>query len=719
MRKFYLKTLGVCLSLFAFNASAQTTYYVKTDGVLGAAATSWATASKDLQDVINTAVSGDKIYVAIGTYLPNRPANTSNVIDVANRDNAFVLKNGVSIYGGFVGTESNESERIAGNKSILSGDLAGNDVDETGANTNTYMTSNKVDNAYHVVLAIDINNNTVFDGFTVTKGDASATTQSTVNIGSGAIDRRFGGGMYVFNSGLNFNITNVVISINRANGDGGSGSVTGAGIYMYSSSPTMNNCEISKGFNMNNLPKTAGYNYGSGMSMISGSNPIIQNTTFSGNFGSYGAALAINASNPTFTNCTFKLNHSNNGRGGAIDLRGGLPVFTNCMFSENSVASSDGATFYNYSGRPTFVNCIFYKNTTSGNATVYATGNGSNFGAVFINNTFYDNKNTRTGSGNTYTAGMQIRAISTSTTTINNTTYPDRKTYLYNNLFFNNTFSNTALDINTPDFYVTNATLLGAVNNNIVQQTESVPVGQGNFSADPLFISTTPGQLGFLAPQTNSPAKDAGNDTYNNSILDYNGNARKTGVIDMGAVEYSTVLPVSFINFIAKATTVGVQLNWKVASESNNKQYVISRSTDGKNYNLIARVTGVGTTVISQSYGFVDQTAANGTYYYKLEQEDLNGDVNYLATEVVKIGLSNNSVNVYPNPTRNNIAVALTAGLYDKYSIIGLQGVTILNGNITNVDNQINLNLSDIAPGIYFLKLTGNAGSKSSRVIKL
>ena len=714
MTKLYLKTLGVlCLSLFTFNISAQTTYYVKTGGTGAAAtATSWATASPDLQDVINTAQAGDRIFVKGGTYLPNRPANTPTLINAANRDNAFVLKDGLSIYGGFAGTEDNETQRVAGNETILSGDLNGDDAIETSANASNYMAQNKTDNVHHVVIAVGLTTNTVFDGFALAKGDASGS--STLSVNSKNVDRRFGAGMYILDSGTGFIISNVRASIHRAVGD--NSAAAGAGFYINNSSPTIDKCEISKCYNTNATPKTAGYIYGAAMSLVASSNATIKNTVFSENFGSYGGAVSSNSSNATFTNCTFKLNRSHNGRGGAIDIRGGLPIFTNCLFAENSVGGADGGgAVYNFSGRPTFQNCIFYKNSTGSNGGVYGTQNGSNYGAIFINNTFYDNKNTRAGSAANYTAGLQVLAVG------NSAAFTDKKTYLHNNIFFKNTFTATTTDTNTPDIYVASpTTLLGSVNYNIIQQTSQVSADPTNLiDTDPLFISVTPGDLAFLAPKTSSPAKDAGNNSYNTVAVDFNGRARKIGAIDIGAVEYYSVLPVSFISFTARATTVGAQLDWKVASETNNKQYIISRSTDGKRYDLVTKVAGANNSTAPLSYAHTDRTVVGGTYYYKLEQEDLDGKVNYLATQVVKIGFSAGGIKAYPNPTSNKVTLSINAGVFSKYSVIGLQGSTLHNGNINSTDEQIDLNLSNLAAGTYIIKLTGLTGNTSARVIKL
>ncbi|SOD11821.1 T9SS type A sorting domain-containing protein [Pedobacter xixiisoli] len=714
MRKFYLKALGILgLNLFALSVSAQTTYYVKTDGTgTAATATGWSTASKDLQDVINIAQAGDKIFVAMGTYLPNRPANNLTTIDAANRDNAFVLKNGVSIYGGFVGNEANETQRTAGNKTTLSGDLNGDDVAETTVNTNTYMTEFKSDNTYHVVIALGLSD-VVFDGFTVTRGDASDGSGTTITVDTKAVDRRYGGAFYILDCGAGFKISSVTATINRAVGDGSTGAATGAGLYVFNSSPTIENCEISKSFNTNSTPKSTASNYGSAISLLSKSNPQIIKTIISENFAAYGAGVSINGSSPEFTNCTFLNNRVISGRGGAIDIRGGFPIFTNCLFSGNrATGTGGGGGVYNYSGRPTFVNCIFYKNTTAtGNGAAFGSNSNNNHGAVFINNTFYDNQNDFGTATGTYSSGIFVSAVGS------NADYQEKGTFLYNNIFFSNKAPYNT-NKSTIDIYVADAALIGAFNNNIIQQT-TYPVGTGNqANANPLFISVVPTHLAFLAPGNNSPAKDAGSDSDNTSLIDFNGRARKNGAIDIGAVEFHTVLPVSFIGFTAKTITNGVQLNWKVGSETNNKQYIISRSVDGENYSLVTKIAGKINSAEPLSYSYTDQTVNGGNYYYKLEQEDLNGEINYLATQVVKIDLAGGSINVYPNPTAGKITVALTTGGYSKYSVINLQGTAVLQGSIHKADQQVSLNLTGLAKGTYIIKLTGIAGNEFSRVIK-
>lgn len=143
MKRHLLSFLPIFLLCVLTSASAQTIHYVKEDGT--GDGTSWASASDDLQLMINSSVTGAQIWVAGGTYYPIRKADDLTTVLMDDRNNAFVLKKDVKIYGGFRGineTELNQRDSIGTtNTTILSGDLG-----TIGEST---------DYAYHVVISVD------------------------------------------------------------------------------------------------------------------------------------------------------------------------------------------------------------------------------------------------------------------------------------------------------------------------------------------------------------------------------------------------------------------------------------------------------------------------------------------------------------------------------------------------------------------------------------
>ena len=106
--------LVIILNLSYAKLSEAATRYVKADAIGSGNGTSWTNAYTLLESALTAATSGDQIWVARATYKP------------ASQSASFQMKAGVSIYGGFVGTETLLSQRNSNpftNGTILSGDL--------------------------------------------------------------------------------------------------------------------------------------------------------------------------------------------------------------------------------------------------------------------------------------------------------------------------------------------------------------------------------------------------------------------------------------------------------------------------------------------------------------------------------------------------------------------------------------------------------------------
>src|SRR4051812_26701797 len=115
------KYFTACFLLLSVSSFAKI-IFVKANASGANDGTSWANAYTKLQDALTTAASGNQIWVAAGTYYPDKGAGlTDNDVNLS-----FNLKSGVAIYGGLVGTETQLSERNwQTNVSILSGDIDG------------------------------------------------------------------------------------------------------------------------------------------------------------------------------------------------------------------------------------------------------------------------------------------------------------------------------------------------------------------------------------------------------------------------------------------------------------------------------------------------------------------------------------------------------------------------------------------------------------------
>jgi predicted outer membrane repeat protein len=182
--------------------------YVDKDATGLETGESWNNAFVTLRDALYVTESCE-IWVAAGTYKPTTGTD---------RTATFQLKDGVGVYGGFVGTETLLSQRDpATNITILSGDLNGDD------NSNVQWDEpTRADNSSNVVIGAT---GATLDGFTITAGNANGTD-----------NKYYGGGMY--NMSSNTTLANITFGNNSAKYYGG-------GMYIENSSPMLTNVNFS------------------------------------------------------------------------------------------------------------------------------------------------------------------------------------------------------------------------------------------------------------------------------------------------------------------------------------------------------------------------------------------------------------------------------------------------------------------------------------------
>ncbi len=171
--------------------------------------------------------------------------------------------------------------------------------------------------------------------------------------------------------------------------------------------------------------------------------------------------------------------------------------------------------------------------------------------------------------------------------------------------------------------------------------------------------------------------------------------------------------PVELSSFTADINAGKVLLNWKTASETNNKGFNIQRQ-DNKNsgWNTISFIKGNGTSTKENSYSFNDQINKPGKYRYRLQQIDFNGKsefsqiVNAVINGPDKFDLSQN----YPNPfnpsTKIKYALPVESNVSIKiYNILGEEAAVLLNKTQESGYYELNWQPKNLSSGIYIYVL--------------
>ncbi len=355
---------------------------------------SWQHAYTDLQDALETArdCGCNEIWVAEGTYYTHTESGD------AYWSAAFELVNGVGLFGGFEGNETDRNQRNwLENKTILEGNLLGGD---------------SLSDTDHIIIATDVNEATVLDGFTVqnsfyagikidnaspvikntiikdTKGyngdgehpyagsGISCANNSSPKIENSELISNNYYGIYT-RSNSSLNIENCELLSNNDHGiysenstltiedcniiENGKAGINGGGIYCSSSSLNLTNCLIS-----DNLAYQGAGLYNCDSSIVNIADSIV-----SGNYADmYGGGIYNNQSHSSskIKNCLFISNESYY-TGAGIENEESSPQIIGCTFNGNTVENTsygDGGAIDNYSNsEPTVTNCILWGDSPS------------------------------------------------------------------------------------------------------------------------------------------------------------------------------------------------------------------------------------------------------------------------------------------------------------------------------------------------------------------
>lgn len=299
------------------------TYFVDASSG-GGAGTSWGSAFSTLTDALAVASSGDLIVVAEGTYTP---------YVTGNRSDTFTVPVGVSIEGGYLGTESPGSPLGSAQNTILSGNILG--------------TPGVTDDVYHVITVYDPvppSPVTKFRRLTIRDGNANAYGNNK------------GGG--IFCSNVPVRVEDSYFVDNRATQGGGIGGYAGS-IKLKRCTFTGNHANDLGGavyaeymvfksysctFEDNDSDNLGGAIYARWTGALTSE---VMNGKFIGNSSYYGGAAYLFGTDPysaglKFINCTFAENDANSGSAVAAGSQADSRIQNSILWGNTGSAALSG-----------------------------------------------------------------------------------------------------------------------------------------------------------------------------------------------------------------------------------------------------------------------------------------------------------------------------------------------------------------------------------------
>lgn len=173
------------------------------------------------------------------------------------------------------------------------------------------------------------------------------------------------------------------------------------------------------------------------------------------------------------------------------------------------------------------------------------------------------------------------------------------------------------------------------------------------------------------------------------------------------------ILPLEWISFTARECSGNACLQWQTENEQNTSHFEIEKSTDGENFSKINTQASRNKSGIN-TYQTTDLNPWTGLNFYRIKQIDLDGKYTYSSVASVRIDRET-ALKIIPNPASS------------FFILQGTQNVNALSifdttGRITrqwrNVKNNQQLDINDLPPGMYIIKITENDKESTHKLIK-
>ncbi len=207
---------------------------------------------------------------------------------------------------------------------------------------------------------------------------------------------------------------------------------------------------------------------------------------------------------------------------------------------------------------------------------------------------------------------------------------------------------------------------------------------------------------------------------YTGSIDDlifYGRTLTSTEVTNLYSTLNTVILPLSWISFTGLAIENKIQLQWQIGNITDDYNFEIEHSSDGKTFSSI----GTLSTHASQTSSFLfnDAYPANGVNYYRIKQIEVNGSVYYSPVIMVAFQNATKHIGLQSNPVFNNIVIQNpTQQLINELRIVDVSGRIVTHKYINSQNTSVQINATNLPAGFYFIVLSTPEKNITLPVIK-
>lgn len=162
-----------------------------------------------------------------------------------------------------------------------------------------------------------------------------------------------------------------------------------------------------------------------------------------------------------------------------------------------------------------------------------------------------------------------------------------------------------------------------------------------------------------------------------------------------------TVTPLTWLDFSAKNIDKHILLNWSTASEQGTANFIIQRSTNGTDWDILGTTAAAGNSTNQKFYTYTDRSPFSGSNYYRLVQKDLDGNQSY--SKIILLNRNNASFNfsVYPTLLTNGL-LNVTLSKKASVQIYNSVGKLVMVKELQQGKQQ--LTLENLPSGMYRIR---------------
>jgi hypothetical protein len=193
-------------------------------------------------------------------------------------------------------------------------------------------------------------------------------------------------------------------------------------------------------------------------------------------------------------------------------------------------------------------------------------------------------------------------------------------------------------------------------------------------------------------------------------------------------------LPIQLASFTGVTTDAHVTLHWMTVSEQANYGFDVERRSDGvAAWTKVGFVEGNGTTIEKHTYGFNDQPATPGKYFYRLKQIDVGGGGSYSEPVAVTVNVAGAItapevpvvtalMQNYPNPfnpsTRVGYALAHAGHVrLNLFNALGQPVATLVDADQSAGFQNVQFDATRLSSGVYFYRLEADGLVQTRRMM--